>query len=44
LTIRARGEDASFEIDLENPERLIRAGDSEAVETITSAGVQLWPK
>jgi len=44
LLVRAKDEDASFEIDLNHGATPVVAGPAEAVEVIEVAGVRLWPK
>jgi len=44
VLVRARQEDASFEIDLAQPGSPIVAGAADAVELIEVAGAKLWPK
>jgi hypothetical protein len=44
LLIRAKREDASFEIDLGNQQAPIVTGSADAVEAIEVAGARLWPK
>jgi hypothetical protein len=44
LTIRAKDEQASFEVDLERPDAPVVGGPAEAVEAVELGGVRLWPK
>jgi hypothetical protein len=44
LVVRAKHADASFEIDLENPDTPIVVGPADAVDLIEVAGVRIWPK
>jgi hypothetical protein len=44
LFVRAKNEEASFEIDLKNKNAPIVAGPAEAVDLIEVAGARIWPK
>lgn len=44
LCIRARNEEASFEIDLNERNAPVAAGPADAVDLIEVAGVRIWPK
>ena len=44
LLVRARSEDASFEIDLRRKNAPVITGSADAVELIEVAGARVWPK
>jgi dienelactone hydrolase len=44
LVIRARSDDASFEIDLRRKDAPVIAGPADALELIEVAGAKVWPK
>ena len=44
LNVRAKREDASFEIDLRNQNSPVVAGAADAVEFVELAGAKVWPK
>ena len=44
FVIRAKSDEASFEIDLSNKDAPVVAGSADAVDLIEVAGVKVWPK
>jgi len=44
VMVRAKREDACFEIDLDQRNSPVISGPTDAVELVEVAGVKLWPK